>query len=207
MFYFVKTPWFLKKLYPSCIWDLPVNEKIIYLTFDDGPHPSITPLVLDMLNEYKAKATFFCIGKNVVKNPQLYKRILMEGHRVGNHTYNHVNGWKIADRDYLENIYEASKFIDSDLFRPPYGKISHFQIACLTKKKPNFKVIMWDVLSADFDQKTTVEKCISNVINNASAGSVVVFHDSEKASVRMRETLPRTLDYFSKLGYKFDVIR
>lgn len=206
MFYLVKTPWFLKKLYPSCVWDIPTKEKIIYLSFDDGPHPVATPFVLETLGKYNAKATFFCIGKNVIENPFLYRRILMEGHRVGNHTHNHLNGWKTADKDYFDNIYEASEYIDSDLFRPPYGRISKFQISCLTNQKINYKIIMWDVLSADFDKKISVEKCISNVIKNARAGSVIVFHDSEKAFEKMREALPSTLNHFSALGYQFKVI-
>jgi peptidoglycan-N-acetylglucosamine deacetylase len=206
MFYFVKTPWLLKKIYPSCVWNMPATEKKIYLTFDDGPHPIATSFVLDELKKYNAKATFFCIGKNVVEQPQLYKRILNEGHRVGNHTHNHLNGWKVSDENYFKNIKEAAKYIDSDLFRPPYGKISQFQVAALTKKD-NFKIIMWDVLSADFDQKITAEKCNLNVIKNAANGSVIVFHDSEKAFERLKKALPETLIYFSRFGYSFEVIR
>ena len=194
-------------MYPFCVWDIPTKEKIIYLTFDDGPNPIATPLVLDTLNEYNAKATFFCIGKNVLENTVLYRRILIEGHRVGNHTHNHLNGWKTKDKDYIDNIYEASKYIDSDLFRPPYGKISKFQIACLTKQKKKFEIIMWDVLSGDFDKKISVEKCISNVIKNSTPGSVIVFHDSEKAYEKMSKTLPIILSHFSGLGYLFKAIR
>src|SRR5450432_1071984 len=124
MFYFVKTPWLLKKFYPSCIWNVPAQKKIIYLTFDDGPHPVATPFVLDELKKYNAKATFFCIGKNVAEHPDIYAKVLNEGHRVGNHTHNHLNGWKSSDSAYFSNIEQAAKYIDSDLFRPPYGRIT-----------------------------------------------------------------------------------
>ena len=128
MFYTVKVPWLIKKLYPSLTWEKPTKEKILYLTFDDGPHPTATPFVLDQLAKYNARATFFCIGKNVVEQTALYKRILDEGHRTGNHTFNHLNGWKSSNQKYFQNIFEAAKYIDSDLFRPPYGRISKFQI-------------------------------------------------------------------------------
>jgi len=206
MFYFVKTPWFLKKYYSSCIWNMPRQEKKIYLTFDDGPHPVATPFVLDELKKYNAKATFFCIGKNVQEHADIYRRILDEGHRVGNHTNNHLNGWKVTDEAYFKNIREAAETIDSDLFRPPYGRISRFQVTGLTKSKTPFKIIMWDVLSGDFDQKIHAEKCISNVIKNTKKGSIVVFHDSEKAFEKMKEALPEMLIYFTKLGYHFEGI-
>src|SRR4030081_3234365 len=127
MFYLVRTPWWLKRYYSSLVWHIPVREKILYLSFDDGPHPLATPFVLGELKKYEAKATFFCVGKNVLEYSQLYKRVLGEGHRVGNHTYNHVNGWKTSDEGYLSDIRLAAKYIDSDLFRPPYGRITAFQ--------------------------------------------------------------------------------
>jgi peptidoglycan/xylan/chitin deacetylase (PgdA/CDA1 family) len=211
MLYFVKTPWWLKKLYPRCIWDIAVKEKIIYLTFDDGPHPVVTPFVLDTLKQYNAKATFFCIGKNVVAHADIYRRVLDEGHRVGNHTFNHLNGWKVSDELYLKNILEAGRYIDSSLFRPPYGKITRFQVKLLTgiRNSPvnsNFKIIMWDVLSGDFDVSLSAETCSLNVIKNAAPGSVVVFHDSEKAFPRLKEALPKALQYLSEKGYKFEAI-
>jgi peptidoglycan/xylan/chitin deacetylase (PgdA/CDA1 family) len=211
MLYFVKTPWWLKKLYPRCIWDIAVKEKIIYLTFDDGPHPVVTPFVLDTLKQYNAKATFFCIGKNVVAHADIYRRELDEGHRVGNHTFNHLNGWKVSDELYLKNILEAGRYIDSSLFRPPYGKITRFQVKLLTgiRNSPvnsNFKIIMWDVLSGDFDVSLSAETCSLNVIKNAAPGSVVVFHDSEKAFPRLKEALPKALQYLSEKGYKFEAI-
>src|SRR5579863_2665827 len=193
MFYFVKTPWLLKKIYSSCIWDIPTstNEKKIYLTFDDGPHPVATPFVLDQLKKYQAKATFFCIGKNVVEHPDVFKEILSQGHRVGNHTHNHFNGWKVSDKQYFDNIVEAKKYIDSNLFRPPYGRITKFQSETL-RQSANFKIIMWDVLSADFDKEILPEKCTANVIKNTRSGSIIIFHDSEKAFDRMRVSLPAT---------------
>lgn len=211
MFYFAKTPWWLKRLYPRCVWDIPVKEKIIYLSFDDGPHPTATPYVLEQLRQFNAKATFFCIGKNVVEHAEIYRRIIDEGHRVGNHTFNHYNGWKVRDEQYLQNILQAGKYIDSNLFRPPYGKITRFQVKLLSgiKNSPssaNFKIIMWDVLSGDFDTTISFEQCARNVIRHARPGSVIVFHDSEKAFPRMKEALPRVLDHFSKMEYRFEAI-
>jgi peptidoglycan/xylan/chitin deacetylase (PgdA/CDA1 family) len=201
--YLVKTPWLLKKTAPNRLWNMPAGEKKIYLTFDDGPHPEATVFVLDELEKYHAKATFFCIGNNVAAYPQLYKRILEEGHRAGNHTNNHLNGWKVDDEKYFRDIQDAAKYIDTDLFRPPYGRITRFQAAALSRSKHNFKIVMWDVLSGDFDKNITPQQCTSNVIKNTIDGSIVVFHDSEKAYERMREALKRTLDHFAGQGYTF----
>lgn len=212
MFYLSKTPWLLKSLYPSsCTWNFSRQEKTMYLTFDDGPHPVATPFVLDTLKEHNAKATFFCIGKNVVEYPDIYKRILNEGHAVGNHTFNHLNGWKTPDQEYIDNIGEARKYIDSELFRPPYGRISRFQLRLITatenqKQKTVFRVIMWDVLSGDFDTKLSVTSCVKNVTRNAREGSIIVFHDSEKALPRMKGSLTESLKYFSEKGFKFEAI-
>jgi peptidoglycan/xylan/chitin deacetylase (PgdA/CDA1 family) len=205
MFYFVKTPWLLKKMYSSCVWDLPCKEKKIYLSFDDGPHPIATPLVLDILRAYNAKATFFCIGKNVVEYPDIYKQILSNGHRVGNHTHNHLNGWKVSDKEYFENIQEAKKFIDSNLFRPPYGRITRFQSKIL-QEQANFKIIMWDVLCGDFDKAISKEKCALNVIKNGREGSIIIFHDSQKALERMEYALSKSMSFFAENGYSFDKI-
>jgi peptidoglycan/xylan/chitin deacetylase (PgdA/CDA1 family) len=212
MFYLVKTPTLLKRLYPSCTWNFSRDERTIYLTFDDGPHHEATPFVLDTLKDFNAKATFFCIGKNVAAHPDIYKRIVIEGHTVGNHTFNHVNGSKTPDKEYISDIAEARKYIDSNLFRPPYGRISKFQVRLLTaaeniKQSMTFRVIMWDVLSADFDVSLSADKCSRNVINNARAGSIVVFHDSEKALPRLKKSLKDTLEHFSKEGYAFEAIR
>ena len=160
------------------------------LTFDDGPHPTITPFVLDCLKEYRAKATFFCIGKNVADNPGIYARILEEGHRTGNHTYRHLNAKKTGDEEWLKDIRDASLLIDSDLFRPPYGRIKRFGAKALLSANPPYRIILWDVLSGDFDEGLTGEVCAKKVIDHARAGSIVVFHDSEKALPRLKVALP-----------------
>jgi peptidoglycan-N-acetylglucosamine deacetylase len=205
MFYFVKTPGWLKRIYDSYIWSIPVNDKILYLTFDDGPHPEATPFVLTELRKHNALATFFCIGKNVVSYPGIYKQIINEGHSVGNHTYNHLNGWKTNNDDYLKDIALASHEIDTDLFRPPYGRITSFQAKNLkpVMKGKEPKVIMWDVLSGDFDTECTPQQCLANVVFASVSGSIIVFHDSEKAFPKLAYTLPRILNYFSEKGYLF----
>ena len=206
MFYFVKSPFWLKNIYPNLIWDIPTQEKKLFLTFDDGPHPIITIQVLDLLKAYNAKATFFCIGNNVVKYPEVYKRIIDEGHTVGNHTFNHLNGWKTPDELYLNDIEKTRDYIDSNLFRPPYGRISRFQIQQLLKPKYQMKMIMWTVLSGDFDRDISAEKCLNNVLLSTKAGSIIVFHDSEKAAEKMLYALPKVLEQFSKKGFAFEKI-
>lgn len=204
MVYFAKTPRWLKKVYSSCIWDFYTSdEKVIYLTFDDGPHPVITKYVLDELDKYNAKATFFCIGKNVAEQNETYQQIINNGHSVGNHTYDHFNGWKTPDVKYLQNIAEAAKIIDSALFRPPYGRVKRSQLKQIRSVNENMKVIMWSVLSGDFDTAISKEKCLENVIENTTSGSIVVLHDSEKAFNHLQYSLPRILQYFSERGYSF----
>ena len=204
MRYLVKTPWWLKKLFPSYEWAIQTKEKHIYLSFDDGPHPQATPFVLDELKEYGAKATFFCIGKNVVAYPEIYKRILEEGHSIGNHTYNHLNGWKSKDESYISDIVQAANYIDTNLFRPPYGKITSFQSKNIHRamKIDEARIIMWSVLSGDFDRTLTAKRCMQNVILNSGKGSIVVFHDSEKAFPILKEILPAVLQFFYKEGYE-----
>lgn len=206
MFYFIKIPVWIKWLYKSCVWNLNPKENNLYITFDDGPHPTITPLVLDELKKYNAKATFFCIGKNVDSYHDVYQRIIDEGHAVGNHTHNHLNGWRSDDEVYLNDIWEAKKHIDSSLFRPPYGRISSFQIKQLAKERFKLKVVMWSVLSGDFDKRISNEDCSNNVLLNAKSGSIVVFHDSEKAQEKMLYALPKVLSYFSERGFSFKKI-
>lgn len=203
MFYLKKTPWILKKLYPDCTWSIKTNQNILYLTFDDGPDPQATPFVLEELKKYSAKATFFCVGKNVVEFFHIYKQILNEGHKPGNHTYHHLNGWKTNDKKYVEDISEASKIIDSRLFRPPYGRITRFQIKAIEGEKLKLKTIMWDVLSGDFDTSITVENCYLNVINNTRPGSIIVFHDSAKSFPVLQQALPKVLKYYSEKGFQF----
>jgi len=208
MFYFTKTPFWLKMLYPTCVWNYKQErkEKKIYISFDDGPHGAATPFVLDKLKKKNAKATFFCIGKNVQEESSLYKRILMEGHRVGNHTQNHMNGWKTDNKIYLENIEKAREFIDSDLFRPPYGRATAFQIRNLIDKL-HYKVVMWDVLAGDFDPKVNGMQAAQRVIQNAKSGSIIVFHDSAKAFPILQIALPIVLAYFSDAGFSFETIK
>ena len=204
MFYLSKMPRWISAFYKQCIWSVPVTEKKIFLSFDDGPHPTITPFVLDELKKYNARASFFCIGKNVLAFPEVYKRIIDEGHAVGNHSFNHLNGWKTNDAIYLDDIAEAKKYIDSNLFRPPYGRITRFQLDQLNKPRFKLKTVMWSVLSGDFDTKLSPEKCLKNVLNNSKPWSIIVFHDSEKAMERMRFALAGTLEQLSKKGYSFE---
>lgn len=201
--FFAKSPALLKKYYSHLTWDIPNTENKIYLTFDDGPVPEVTEWVLDVLKQYQIKATFFCIGDNVKKHPLVFRRIMDEGHSVGNHTQNHLNGWKTADDIYLNNIEACSKIVDSKLFRPPYGRIKKTQLLLL---KTQYSIIMWDVLSGDFDPKTTAEQCYKNVVKNTKPGSVIVFHDSIKAENKLKQTLPQAIEYLLGKGFVFDVI-
>ena len=208
MKYFIKTPWWLKRIYSSYIWSIHGKEKDIYLTFDDGPHAQITSFVLDELKKYDAKASFFCIGKNVLAEQVVYRRILDEGHAVGNHTQHHLNGWKTKDDIYLNDICEAAKYIDSNLFRPPYGRITSFQAKNIKSalKRDDVRIVMWDVISGDFDETLNAEQCLQHVILNAKSGSIVVLHDSEKAFPRLKIFLPLLLEFFLKQGYVFKKI-
>lgn len=198
--YLVKTPELLKPFAGDLLWNKSREERTIYLTFDDGPSASITNEILDILDEYRAKATFFCIGGNVVRNPEAYQSMIRRGHVTANHTWNHMNGWKFSDYSYLKNVLECSEVVDSNLFRPPYGRITRSQARAL---KTRFQIVMWDVLAADWRQSVSREKCLSNVIDNAQNGSIVVFHDSEKAYKNMIYALPRSLQRLTDLGYSF----
>lgn len=199
-----KTPFFIPKIFYNLVWSIPSeNEKNIYLTFDDGPIPDVTEWIIDLLAKYDAKATFFCVGCNVEKNQDIFNSIRDNGHAVGNHSYNHINGWQTDTNRYLENIEKANSLIESKLFRPPYGKITPAQKQALLK---NYKIIMWDVLSRDFDNQLPCKQCVQNVISNSRSGSVVVFHDSLKAEKNMTYSLPHVLDYFNLQGYSFKAI-
>jgi peptidoglycan-N-acetylglucosamine deacetylase len=211
--YLIKAPFWIRWVYPQLLWRLPTQEKVIYLSFDDGPHESATDFVLDQLKAYQAKASFFCIGKNVVKHPEIYKRILREGHQVGNHTQHHMNGWENAEDAYLQEVAAAAEQIHSPLFRPPYGRIKRSAIskvkALLNERYLNMgasKIVMWDVLSGDFDTQISGETCFQNVIKHAGPGSIIVFHDSTKAWDRMSYALPKVLQHFAALGYRFETI-
>lgn len=198
--YAVKTPFWLKMIYPSLLWNKSRKEKTVYLTFDDGPTPEITNWVLNQLKAYNALGTFFVIGKNVDLHPELYSRVLKEGHAVGNHTQNHFKGWKHSTNSYLDNVQQCAETVSSSLFRPPYGRIKPQQIKSL--KKEGYSIIMWDVLSADFDVSIHADKCYQNVIRNLKNGSIIVFHDSEKAWPRLKEALPKVLQFLQENGYQ-----
>ncbi|TDQ28522.1 polysaccharide deacetylase family protein [Tenacibaculum caenipelagi] len=206
-FYFIKTPRILKQLLSKYTWSFFSDKKEIYLTFDDGPIPEVTEFVLEQLQQFNAKATFFCIGDNIQKHPSIFSRIVNEGHSVGNHTFNHLNGWKSSNTTYYENIDKCESLLSNQktkLFRPPYGKIKNSQAKQLIVK--GYKIIMWDVLSADFDKSISKENCLQNVLRNTQNGSIVVFHDSIKASDKLYYTLPILLQEFSGRGYEFKVI-
>jgi peptidoglycan-N-acetylglucosamine deacetylase len=198
MFTPVRPPYLLRKFYSEFTWDIPVNGPEVFLTFDDGPTPGVTEFVLDTLKQHLAKATFFCIGKNVQQHPELFERIKAEGHRTGNHTYQHLNGWITSAQAYKDDVKEASRFITTDLFRPPYGRLKKSQARDLL---PIYRVVMWDVLSFDWDPTVTPETCLSNVINHIRAGSIIVFHDSQKAFPNLKYALPRVLEYLSEKKY------
>lgn len=211
--YTAKTPKLAKWLFPSLVWEFSITEKKLFLTFDDGPIPEVTPWVLEQLAKYNAKATFFCIGDNIEKHSEIFQQLLKEGHAIGNHTQQHVNGWKVSKEAYITNIQEAQKSIEnhlensaeaSKLFRPPYGKLT--PQLCKRVQKLGYKIIMWDVLSGDFDKNLSPEKSLSNVVNNAEAGSIIVFHDSLKAFEKMKYALPKVLQHFHELGYTFERI-
>jgi peptidoglycan/xylan/chitin deacetylase (PgdA/CDA1 family) len=207
--YFIKIPWIIKRFFSSYVWSIPTEQKEVFLTFDDGPHPQVTIWVLEELKKYNALATFFCIGDNVLQYPDVYARVIADGHAVGNHTQHHVNGWKVTTDVYIKDVKEATQYIDSSLFRPPYGRIRKSQALRIKEalRKQNVKIIMWDVLSADFDIAFSPEQCFQNVIRNVSAGSVIVFHDSEKAAPNLKYALPKVLEALSRAGYRFSPIK
>lgn len=202
--YWIHSPWWLRKLYPKRLWSVDTKEKIIYLTFDDGPHPEITSFVLDLLHQYQASATFFCIGENVARYPETFQRIKQAGHLIGNHTNKHLNGWKTSKMAYLQDVIEADQLIRSTWFRPPYGRLSIFQAKSIWEHFPQMKIAMWDVLSGDFDVSKTGEWCAQNVKCHARGGSLVVLHDSEKAWDRLKICLPLVLEHFHRKGYRFE---
>lgn len=193
----------LQQLTTSLTWRLPTREKVLYLTFDDGPIPEVTPWVLEQLRGHDAKATFFCVGANVRKHPDIYRSVLEGGHRTGNHTEQHINGWISLNREYYLDIAKCARVVRSDLFRPPYGKIRPTQVARIKK---DYRIIMWDVLSKDYDRELDGDTCFQRVVRTAGPGSIVVFHDSLKAEKRLRTALPKVLDHFASQGYRFDTI-
>ena len=214
MSFWVKTNYVVKRIFPNYVWDIPNNENKVFLTFDDGPIPEITEWTLEQLKKYDAKATFFCIGNNIEKHPDIFNNIITQGHAIGNHTFNHLNGWKNSTEDYIENVKLCQSQItnpksnpsDSELaqqilnlFRPPYGKIKPSQSRIL--RKLGYKIIMWDILSYDFDQTVTPEKCLDNVLKNVVKGSIIVFHDNVKAEQNLKYALPKTLAFLKEKGF------
>ena len=202
--YLVKTPKLLQALMPAYTWRIPTVEKVLHLTFDDGPIPEVTPWVLDTLAVYDAKATFFCVGENAQRHPDLLERLESEGHAVGNHTFNHLNGWETENIPYFHNIRHCARFVKSELFRPPYGRITPGQRNFLER---HYQIVMWDILSGDFDPDITAEQCLTNVLDNAKRGSIVVMHDSLKAASKLRYILPKILEHFAARGFRFEALQ
>ena len=221
----ITTPKILRMFYPSFLWEMPKGEKKLYITFDDGPHPTITPQVLEILKKFNAKATFFCVGNNVKKYKETFELIKKEGHSVGNHTFNHEKGLITKTKDYVDSVIEADALIQSPLFRPPHGRIKFSQIRELKKKlrisesqklrnsepqnlsnlePQQLKIIAWTVISYDWDKSLTPDDCYNNVIKNAGDGSIIVFHDSEKAVNNMIPALIKVLEYYTDKGYTFE---
>lgn len=200
MFIPARVPRIVKGTMSSMLWSVaPTAENIIYLTFDDGPIPVVTPWVVETLRSFNAKATFFCVGDNAAKHPELLEQLSNEGHRIGNHTFNHLNGWKTADREYLRNVIQASEVLETELFRPPYGKLKPSQSKVLRKQ---YRIVMWSVLTQDYDQNISGEQCLQNALSCRN-GDIVLFHDSIKAEENLRYALPKFLEHYSKLGFEF----
>ena len=196
----VHLPGWMTSMFPEAIWRIPSEEKVVYLTFDDGPVPEVTPQVLDILESNNIKATFFCVGDNVAKHPELFKQIKQSGHSVGNHTYNHVRGFKTKNAKYIDNIEKADKLIKSSLFRPPHGTLKKLQYNTVIKK---YWLIMWDVISCDYDPNLTPDQCLSNVTDFVQNGSIITFHDSIKAKNNVLKVLPEAIAFLKKEGYSF----
>ena len=199
----VSPPKIARYLFPDAIWRLPsspYNKPVVYLTFDDGPTPQITEWVLNLLEQKKIKATFFCVGKNIEKYPELFARTKAGGHTCANHTYEHLNGWRTQKSKYADNVLKCSAYFENRLFRPPYGKVTPAQYAELKKL---FRFVFWDIISFDFDSKTTPEQCYNNVVKHARNGSIIVFHDSIKAKKNMEFALPRAIESLKEKGFEF----
>jgi len=205
----IKTHKVIKWLFPKYIWDMPNNQNEVYLTFDDGPIPEVTEFVLAELKKCQAKATFFCIGDNIRKNPEIFEKVIASGHAIGNHTFNHLKGWQTETQNYIENVERCKAQmgqhrVKTILMRPPYGKIKTAQAKIL--RKAGYKIIMWDIVSADFDTKVSPETCLQNVLRHVESGSIIVFHDSLKAFPNLRYALPETLKFLSENGFKCEVL-
>ncbi len=199
----VQFPRLLRPLWRNVVWRKNPSEKVIYLTFDDGPVPEVTPLVLTILAKYNVKATFFSVGENVKKHPRTYDEILKHGHKTGNHTYNHLKGFEVSVANYVENVQKAAEYIESDLFRPPYGRISFKQKKAL---QSDYQIIMWDIITHDYNTKILPETILKTIKRFSRNGSIVVFHDSIKAKDNVLSVLPQAIDYWKKEGYEFGLL-
>lgn len=199
-------PYLYRMLYPETIWRIPVpgKEKNIYLTFDDGPIPEVTPWVLNLLDHYQVKATFFCVGENVARNRELYEEIKLQGHSTGNHTMNHIQGIKYTTQNYVRNVEAANQLIKSQLFRPPHGHMRFSQL--LTLQKLDYHIIMWDVVTRDYSKKLNGEDVFNNVKKFVRNGSIIVFHDSLKSQKNLRYALPKSIEWLLEKGYSFERI-
>ena len=201
--YLVKTPKFIQGLFPNYVWRVPNQKKVLYLTFDDGPNENITPWVLDQLDQFNAKATFFCVGKQIDSNPEIYQKVKSSGHCVANHSFTHLNGWSSENITYFHDVRQGATRAKSELFRPPYGHLKVKQAQFLQR---HYQIIMWDVMSGDFDESIDADQVTSNVINHATGGSIIVFHDTLKAFPRLEKALPAILSYFNHLCYRFEIL-
>ena len=199
----IQFPDLLRPFFGKLLWRKNPSERVIYLTFDDGPVPEVTPLVLDLLDEYNLKATFFCVGENVEKHPEIYNEILKRGHKTGNHTFNHLKGVTVSTHEYVSNVQKAAKNIDSNLFRPPYGRISYQQKKALRGK---YEIVMWDLITHDYNKNLSPEAVLQNIKRFSRNGSLVVFHDSIKAERNMLAVLPMAIEYWNSKGYRFKVL-
>ena len=198
-----QTPKIFRAFFPGVIWQIPQKEKTVYLTFDDGPVPEITPFVLELLEKHAIKATFFCVGGNVCKYPDVFRQIVKAGHQTGNHTFGHLQGFKYSTKQYMEDVEKADTVIKSRLFRPPYGQFRHSQ---LVKLKEKYEIVLWDVITRDYNRSIGGEFVLNVVKKYARNGSIIVFHDSIKAEKNLHYALPRAIDFLLEEGYKFDVL-
>lgn len=195
-------PQFLRILYPKAIWRMNKNEKAVYLTFDDGPIPVVTPWVLDLLDKYKIKATFFMVGDNVRKHPEEFQMVVNRGHRIGNHTFNHIKGLDYKGDSYLENTDKANAYLKTNLFRPPHGYMSPKQYRTL---KDKYKIIMWDLVTRDYNRKLNGKQVLGKVKKYVRNGSIITFHDSIKSEENLKYALPRAIEWLQEQGYEFKV--
>ena len=190
-------------LFNGLHWRIPVDDNHVFLTFDDGPHPECTPIILDILAKYYAKATFFCLGENVEKYPEHYSAIKKAGHAIGSHAYTHISGWETDNHTYFYNVNKGANVVENNMFRPPYGRMKKGQMKFLLQ---HYDIYMWDLVSGDFDPKVSADKCYKNVINNYKPGSIILFHDNINSISKLQECLPNILDYFNNKGFKMSII-